>query len=65
MLNPDGVIEGNYRCSMAGHDLNRQWSNPDPVLHPTVLALKNLLKLCKSQASSKFCSIQSRTVDES
>jgi len=23
MLNPDGVIVGNYRCSLAGHDLNR------------------------------------------
>lgn len=24
MLNPDGVIVGNYRCSLAGSDLNRQ-----------------------------------------
>lgn len=23
MLNPDGVIIGNYRCSLSGHDLNR------------------------------------------
>ena len=23
MLNPDGVIVGNYRCSLAGQDLNR------------------------------------------
>lgn len=23
MLNPDGVIVGNYRCSLMGHDLNR------------------------------------------
>lgn len=23
MLNPDGVIVGNYRCSLGGHDLNR------------------------------------------
>ena len=22
MLNPDGVIIGNYRCSIAAHDLN-------------------------------------------
>ena len=28
MLNPDGVINGNYRCSLAGCDLNRQWKNP-------------------------------------
>ena len=23
MLNPDGVIVGNYRTSLGGHDLNR------------------------------------------
>jgi murein tripeptide amidase MpaA len=29
MLNPDGVVNGNYRCSLAGCDLNRQvrWSS--------------------------------------
>ena len=26
MLNPDGVIIGNYRCSLSCQDLNRQWS---------------------------------------
>jgi murein tripeptide amidase MpaA len=25
MLNPDGVIVGNYRCSLSGFDLNRQY----------------------------------------
>ena len=24
MLNPDGVINGSYRCGLAGVDLNRQ-----------------------------------------
>ena len=24
MLNPDGVINGNYRCNLAGVDLNRR-----------------------------------------
>lgn len=28
-LNPDGVVNGNYRNSAAGVDLNRQWINPD------------------------------------
>lgn len=28
MLNPDGVINGNYRCSLAGCDLNRRWKYP-------------------------------------
>jgi murein tripeptide amidase MpaA len=26
MLNPDGVIYGNYRCSLLGCDLNRKWA---------------------------------------
>ena len=29
MVNPDGVIHGNYRCSLSGRDLNRRWSNPN------------------------------------
>lgn len=28
MLNIDGVINGNYRCNLAGVDLNRQYLNP-------------------------------------
>lgn len=32
MLNPDGVINGNYRCSLAGCDLNRRWKSPSKVL---------------------------------
>ncbi|KAL4175512.1 hypothetical protein KRP22_000477 [Phytophthora ramorum] len=31
MLNPDGVIHGNYRCSLAGTDLNRRWLNPSSL----------------------------------
>jgi murein tripeptide amidase MpaA len=26
MINPDGVIHGNYRCSLSGRDLNRRWN---------------------------------------
>ncbi len=36
MVNPDGVINGNYRCSLAGCDLNRRWKVPSRVLHPVV-----------------------------
>ena len=28
MVNPDGVVVGNSRSSLAGVDLNRRWSNP-------------------------------------
>ncbi|KAF7659266.1 hypothetical protein LDENG_00001000 [Lucifuga dentata] len=44
MLNPDGVINGNYRCSLSGEDLNRQWQNPSPELHPTIYHTKSLLQ---------------------
>eukprot|EP00002_Diphylleia_rotans_P039288 TRINITY_DN9084_c0_g1_i2.p1 TRINITY_DN9084_c0_g1~~TRINITY_DN9084_c0_g1_i2.p1 ORF type:complete len:864 (-),score=127.11 TRINITY_DN9084_c0_g1_i2:132-2723(-) len=44
MLNPDGVINGNHRCSLSGHDLNRQWTNPSKQLHPTIYSTKLLIK---------------------
>ena len=44
MLNPDGVINGNYRCSLAGCDLNRRWNNPSRILHPTIFHTKRLVK---------------------
>lgn len=31
MINPDGVIYGNYRTSLLGCDLNRRWKNPKRV----------------------------------
>ncbi|XP_043934296.1 cytosolic carboxypeptidase 4 [Protopterus annectens] len=48
MLNPDGVINGNHRSSLTGEDLNRQWSQPSPTLHPTVYHLKGLLHYLNS-----------------
>ncbi|KAH0628223.1 hypothetical protein JD844_009097 [Phrynosoma platyrhinos] len=44
MLNPDGVINGNHRCSLSGEDLNRQWQNPNADLHPTIYHAKGLLQ---------------------
>ena len=43
MSNPDGVIVGNYRTSISGNDLNRQYHAPDTRLHPTVKAIKDLV----------------------
>jgi murein tripeptide amidase MpaA len=42
MLNPDGVIIGNYRCSLAGHDLNRRWRDPLKHLFPEIYATKDV-----------------------
>ena len=51
MLNPDGVIVGNYRCSLAAADLNRRWAKPSARLHPTVHALKRLLLRLQTRQS--------------
>lgn len=45
MLNPDGVIHGNYRCGLAGADLNRRWKYPSKTLHPTIYHAKRMIKL--------------------
>jgi hypothetical protein len=44
MLNPDGVIFGNNRCSLAGVDLNRQWKLPIKAVHPTIFHLKYFMQ---------------------
>ncbi len=43
MLNPDGVINGNYRTSLAGVDLNRFWCKPDKFKHPTIYHIKEMI----------------------
>jgi hypothetical protein len=43
MLNPDGVIVGNYRCSLSGHDLNRNYRHPNRQSFPTVWHLKQMV----------------------
>ena len=48
ILNPDGVIHGNYRASLLGVDLNRRWKNPSRYLHPTIYYAKSLIRFCNS-----------------
>ena len=49
MLNPDGVVAGNYRTSLAGNDLNRKFDHPDFRLHPTVWNIKRMTEqICYS-----------------
>ena len=43
-LNPDGVIQGNYRSSLAGVDLNRKYVKPSNILHPTIYSLKAMVR---------------------
>lgn len=53
-LNPDGVICGNHRCSMAAKDLNRQWLNPSQSLHPTIFHTKCLINLLAEVGSAPY-----------
>ena len=56
MLNPDGVRYGNYRCCLMGADLNRRWSRPSKLLHPTVFSTKKMMQvLHETHPISLFC----------
>ncbi|XP_070534077.1 uncharacterized protein [Ptychodera flava] len=44
MLNPDGVIVGNYRCSLAARDLNRNYRHPRKESFPTIWHTKNMME---------------------
>ncbi|CAI4227634.1 unnamed protein product [Auanema sp. JU1783] len=44
MLNPDGVINGSHRCSLAGVDLNRVWDKPNRTLHPEIFHSKGIIQ---------------------
>ena len=56
MLNPDCVINGNYRCSLAGCDLNRRWKAPSKVLHSTIYYTKQMIaQFGKERELAVFC----------
>lgn len=50
MLNPDGVIVGNNRCSLSGKDLNRQYRTVMRESYPSVwhtkLMIRRLMEEC-------------------
>lgn len=44
MLNPDGVVVGNYRCSLAGRDANRNYRTLLREAFPSVWHTRNMVK---------------------
>jgi len=44
MLNPDGVIVGNYRCSLTGRDLNRTYRVAVRDSFPSISHAKSMIK---------------------
>ena len=49
MLNPDGVIVGNYRCSLAGRDLNRNYKTVLRDAYPTIWYTRQLIKKLRDE----------------
>ena len=49
MFNPDGVLAGNYRTSLAGVDLNRRWRKPDKNMHAPVPLLKDYIRYLRAR----------------
>jgi hypothetical protein len=52
-LNPDGVINGNHRTNLAGYDLNRHWTTPDPNRAPTIWHLRALILAIQNRAAGQ------------
>uniref|UniRef100_A0A8W8N7I6 Peptidase M14 domain-containing protein n=1 Tax=Magallana gigas TaxID=29159 RepID=A0A8W8N7I6_MAGGI len=58
MLNPDGVIVGNYRCSLAGRDLNRNYKTVLKDSYPSVWHTKNMIrKLLQEREIIVYCDL--------
>jgi murein tripeptide amidase MpaA len=58
MINPDGVINGNYRSSLAGCDLNRRYKNPSKELHPVVYSIKQFTRnFARERELVLFCDL--------
>uniref|UniRef100_A0A667X7U4 Cytosolic carboxypeptidase 2 n=1 Tax=Myripristis murdjan TaxID=586833 RepID=A0A667X7U4_9TELE len=54
MLNPDGVVVGNYRCSLAGRDLNRNYKTILRDSFPCVWHTRNMVKRWERTHSNCF-----------
>lgn len=58
MLNPDGVVLGNYRSCVSGEDLNRRWEHPISPEHNPILYTKRMMeKFRKERDIVMFCDL--------
>jgi murein tripeptide amidase MpaA len=58
MLNPDGVIIGNYRCDLSGRDLNRNYRHPRSDNFPTVWHTKVMVEqLIRTHGVVLYCDL--------
>ncbi|XP_014643221.1 PREDICTED: cytosolic carboxypeptidase 3 [Ceratotherium simum simum] len=65
MLNPDGVIVGNYRCSLAGRDLNRNYTSLLKESFPSVWYTRNMIRrLMEKQEVILYCDLHGHSRKE-
>ncbi|XP_044750070.1 cytosolic carboxypeptidase Nna1-like isoform X2 [Coccinella septempunctata] len=58
MLNPDGVIVGNNRCSLSGKDLNRQYRTVMREAYPSIWYTKLMVRrLIEECGVSMYCDL--------
>ncbi|XP_066222270.1 cytosolic carboxypeptidase 3 isoform X1 [Saccopteryx leptura] len=58
MLNPDGVIVGNYRCSLAGRDLNRNYTSLLKESFPSIWYTRNMIhRLMEKREVLLYCDL--------
>ena len=56
MLNPDGVIFGNFRMNIEGKDLNRTWNDYNLEINPTICYCHNVIqKTLNSREIFLYC----------
>ncbi|KAJ9574583.1 hypothetical protein L9F63_008210, partial [Diploptera punctata] len=66
MLNPDGVIVGNNRCSLTGRDLNRQYRTViretyPPVWHTQTNDPQTILRLMEESGIEMYCDLHAHS----
>ena len=54
MLNPDGVVAGNFRTSYSGKDLNRQFDKLNKFIYPEIYALDQFAKDLKQKYKKRL-----------
>ncbi|XP_077884006.1 cytosolic carboxypeptidase 3 [Ictidomys tridecemlineatus] len=65
MLNPDGVIVGNYRCSLAGRDLNRNYTSLLKDSFPSVWYTRNMIhRLMEKREVILYCDLHGHSRKE-
>jgi murein tripeptide amidase MpaA len=52
MVNPDGVVAGNYRTNLCGYDLNRRWNGGQKRrnLHEASMVKKYIHQIAKKRS---------------